>query len=207
LQDIYDWEAGIRKWSRPPVSRERDRSLHKALAKCFLPSLQSLEIRMTSVTEPPKSHEIEELDDAFTVVLEMKHGLLQRLDLSGMNHEYCYPKLFDTGGRYINRLFPHFGGHYVSAAAIGTTTLYPLFPKTIETGHRLGVMVKTFHHHRGNCERCKELSWSEDLEKYDSFEKSNPKEVCGRRKCEMCRNNIFSKDVWEELKPGDDWET
>jgi len=211
LQDLYDWEAGIRKWVEPLLPRENDRSLNKALAVCFLPSLQSLEIRMTSVSKPPDNHEIEELDNAFADVLEMKHGLLQRLDLSGMDHEYCYAKLFDTGGRYINpylnRLFPHFGGHYVSAAAIGTCTQYPLFLKTIETGHQLGMMVKTFHHHRDNCERCKELSWSEDLEKYDSFEKSNPKEVCGRRKCEMCRNNTFSEDVWEELKPGDDWET
>jgi hypothetical protein len=204
LQDIYDWTAGIH-WSRKSLlSGKGDRSLHKALAECFLPSLQSLDIRITSLTQPPNTHEIEELDNAFTDVLKEKPRLLQRLDLSCVEHEYCYAKLFDTGGRYLNRLFPHVGGHYVSAAAIGTVKLYPLFTQTIETGHRLGVMVKTFHHHKGNCERCEGLAWSDDLKVYDSFERQDKKEVCGSLKCEMCARNIFLRDAWKVLKPGDD---
>lgn len=202
LQDIYDWAAAIH-WSRKKLlSGKGDRSLHKALAECFLPSLHSLEIRITSLKQPPNTHEIEELDSAFSDALSEKSRLLKRLDLSGVEHEYCYAKLFDTGGRYLNRLFPHVGGHYVSAAAIGALKLYPLFTKTIETGHRLGIMVKTFHHHRGNCERCHGLEWSGDLEMYDSFERLDTKEVCGSLKCEMCARNIFLRDAYKVLKPG-----
>lgn len=181
LQDVYAWDAGIH-WSRKLQFSEGSAGLlRKALARCFLQSLQSLEIRITSITKPPEDHEIAELDDVFADVLKEKQHCLKRLDLSGVEHEYWGPKLFETGGRYLNHMFPHFGGHYESSAAIDSHTLYPLFPKSIEAGHHLGIMVGTFHHHRGDCERCDGLEWSDDLKMYDSFEKMDTKKVCGSR--------------------------
>jgi hypothetical protein len=73
--------------------------------------------------------------------------------------------------------------------------------------NREGILVRTSHHYRGNCERCDGLTWSDDLEMYGSFERSDTKKVCGSPKCKMCIRKIFSRDPCKVMEPEEDWET
>jgi hypothetical protein len=73
--------------------------------------------------------------------------------------------------------------------------------------NREGILVRTSHHYRGNCERCDGLTWSDDLEMYGSFERSDTKKVCGSPKCKMCIRKIFSRDACKVMEPEEDWET